>query len=510
MGVDDGSNQYCNRITCGGEILPECANGAVRRPMFDEYSDEPISICRAWYCDCTTVHDVGDSFWTVPTIPHLTKQIKSTYDYKMPPNGDPLTSTQIEDAGLDLFSCSECSLDCKHNAEADALCQNCDKNCPVEVSPFRTGTQCDQAFWIGEFRLDVDPNIAWLEKFDEFEHLLVQDLAYFLSTDTKHVSIWQIKPDGTKTVVYFRYLFDTDIDEQTQIVGGDVMAVAKKEIEDPKSTASRGFIMQSTDSAYGYTFCVPTKEECDPSKQISILPIFYICTGASFGFMFVFIVIYRCATRGKRQRAYEAKVREVRQAQLRLMEHHNKARRVGMRDVSKNRAHKIHKAHKAVEKEQKKELKARAKEEKKLNKMNEEQGKNAHLDVAGSVAGRRGSHSSGRRGSAHSHHSHQDSQVELENYRRYSQQQQQQKDISRGYAKSDVGISAYKPPQNRPQQAQSVFVQKTRPVASSVHSRSADPAANLPAGWKVYYNNDGIPYYYNATTGQTTWRHPAQ
>ena len=39
--------------------------------------------------------------------------------------------------------------------------------------------------------------------------------------------------------------------------------------------------------------------------------------------------------RGKQETEYEAKVREVRQAQLRLMEHHSKARRDGMREVSK-------------------------------------------------------------------------------------------------------------------------------------------------------------------------------
>ena len=47
--IDDGTDQYCNRITCGGSVLSECTNGAVRRPIFDQFSDEPISICRAWY-----------------------------------------------------------------------------------------------------------------------------------------------------------------------------------------------------------------------------------------------------------------------------------------------------------------------------------------------------------------------------------------------------------------------------------------------------------------------------
>merc|ERR1712113_1254201 len=106
----------------------------------------------------------------------------------------------------------------------------------------------------------------------------------------------------------------------------------------------------------GYKFCIPTKEECDPSKQINVLTIFYFCCGGSFGLVIILVILYRIATRGRRQRAYEARVREVRQAQLRLMEHHNKARRVGMRDVSKNRAHKIHKAHKKKKNYKKKKL----------------------------------------------------------------------------------------------------------------------------------------------------------
>eukprot|EP01084_Bolivina_argentea_P273378 465653_1 len=31
---------------------------------------------------------------------------------------------------------------------------------------------------------------------------------------------------------------------------------------------------------------------------------------------------------------------------------------------------------------------------------------------------------------------------------------------------------------------------------------------NLPPGWKVYHNDDGIPYFFCATTGETTWIHP--
>ena len=168
-----------------------------------------------------------------------------------------------------------------------------------------------------------------------------------------------------------------------------------------------------------------------------------------------------------------------------------------MRDVSKQRAHKIHKAHQKVEKEQKKELKARAKQEKKMNKLNHLNQPEMQQQVP-------------------SHSAH-DSGVELENFRRYSAKVQQSelvedKDVVNRpqYAQSAIGVGAFKPKQK-------LTKIQGRQVAQSVHSRSrggttssqqTDPASNLPAGWKVYYNNDGIPYYYNQTTGETTWRKP--
>ena len=378
--------------------------------------------------------------------------------------------------------------------------------------------------------MKVDWETAFVDQWTEFEPLIIQDLAYFLSTDIRHISIWQLKPDGDGSIVYFRYLFDTDNEDNVQITGGDVMALARKEIGITDSSASRGFIMQYTDSSYPFEFCVPTKEECDPSKQINILEIFYICAGGSFGLVLIAVVLYRIITRGKRQRAYEEKVREVRQAQLRLMEHHSKARRVGMRDVSKNRAHKIHKAHKKKDKAELNELKQRAEEEKRLNKINEEAA-NSYQQAPGALPG--DENPWGDRpvyAASAGGHDKGNSQLELEQYRRYSQQPAQQNNnqfISKPeYAASAGGgrRASYQPPGMKQNQqtrtvAHSVAVTKTRNKANSVATRSSrassrvsqgsrDPAANLPPQWKVYYNNDGIPYYYNTTTGQTTWRHP--
>jgi len=194
-------------------------------------------------------------------------------------------------------------------------------------------------------------------------------------------------------------------------------------------------------------------------------------------------------TRKKRQAAYEEKVRQVRQAQLRLMEHHSKARRVGMRDVSKKRASKIHKAHNAKHKKEQKELKERAKEEKKLNKMHKKQ---SHDDAPGSQYAAIPEY-----GMSGSGHKRINSKAELELYRTSNASRDQHRSSQAPqYAASATGAGGYRPPR----QSQRVS------GAQSVYSAHSD--APLPPNWKVYFNEDKVPYYYNTNTGQTTWRHP--
>jgi len=305
-------------------------------------------------------------------------------------------------------------------------------------------------------------------------------LAYFLGTDTKHISIWQLKPDGDGSIVYFRYLFDTDDDDETQITGGDIMIYALGEIADSTSTAVRGFLMQYTDSGYPFTYCIPSMENCDPSKDFPIQILFLICLGGSFVFNALVVIIYRLATKKKRDQKYEAEVREVRQAQLQLMENHGRARRVGMRDVSKKRASKIHKAHEKKHKKEKKELKERAKEEKKSNKMQ-------HDEVPGSQYAAIPEHGSG--------HKRINSKLELEQYRTSLNEKRSQSQAPQ-YAASERGVGGYRPPR----QSQRVS------GAQSVYSAHSD--APLPENWKRYYNEYGVPYYHDSKTGQTTWRHP--
>ena len=184
--------------------------------------------------------------------------------------------------------------------------------------------------------------------------------------------------------------------------------------------------------------------------------------------------------------AYEAKVREVRQAQLRLMEHHSKARRVGMRDVSKKRASKIHKAHAAKEKKEQQELKERAKAEKKMNKMHKKQGAEEQPGSEYAAIPEYASSASG--------HKRINSKLELEQYR--TSQHEQRSGGGGGGPQYAASAGGYKPPRASGRVS----------GAQSVHSAHSD--AVLPAEWKVYFNENGVPYYHNSKTGKTQWRHP--
>ena len=239
--------------------------------------------------------------------------------------------------------CSHCGLECANGADLgdDGECRECSSSCPEEESPFRTGVECNQLFWISSFRVNMNYNDVIRSKYDEFEGLAVADLAYFLGTDTKHISIWQVKPDGDKSILYFRFLFDTNNEDETQIVGGDIMVLAKEEVADPTSTASRGFIMQYTDSSYSFIYCIPTSEECDPQSQIDLNLIFAVCFLSSFAVEVAAFALYRFLTRRQRQERYEEKLKEQRRV-LKEMERDNvNATRIGMRNVSKKRAKKI-------------------------------------------------------------------------------------------------------------------------------------------------------------------------
>ena len=177
--------------------------------------------------------------------------------------------------------------------------------------------------------------------YEQFEALIIIDLAYFLGTDTKHISLWQVKPDGGKSVVYFRYLFDTDEEDETQIVGGDIMVLAGSEIADDSSTAQRGFLMKYTDASYEFVYCIPSKEECDPSSQANMSLVLLICFLCSFAFEIGVYALYRRLTRDRRQRLYEEELEEQRRILREMNEVHPTAMRVGAKDVNKKRAKKI-------------------------------------------------------------------------------------------------------------------------------------------------------------------------
>ena len=89
----------CNRVSCGGNILPECANSAVRKPLFDT-----VSICNGWFCDCTTVNNAETAQWTVTDTSILLDAIDSEYDFETY-NNNALIAQYINTDKLSLFEC---------------------------------------------------------------------------------------------------------------------------------------------------------------------------------------------------------------------------------------------------------------------------------------------------------------------------------------------------------------------------------------------------------------------
>ena len=139
---------------------------------------------------------------------------------------------------------------------------------------------------------------------------------------------------------------------------GDAVVQLRLAVIDPTSRFYGGFVSGYGDSSNGLKWCVIGFEDCDPTNDdFNVLIVLAICFGGSFVFEIVVILIYRIATKKQRQEKYEEKVKRVRDAQLQLMEHHQKARRVGMRDVSKGRARQISNARRKQEEEDKKQRK---------------------------------------------------------------------------------------------------------------------------------------------------------
>jgi len=109
-------------------------------------------------------------------------------------------------------------------------------------------------------------------------------------------------------------------------------------------------------------YCIPDKEDCDPSAQLNFLELFLISICVSLAIHAAAFGAYRFSTRKKRRERYEAKLKEVREHQIRTMELHARARRVGLKDVSKSRAHEIHKAKLEKKKEEEDEEREHEKE----------------------------------------------------------------------------------------------------------------------------------------------------
>lgn len=99
--------------------------------------------------------------------------------------------------------------------------------------------------------------------------------------------------------------------------------------------------MKYIDSSYKFTFCIPTRENCDPDTEVNFNLIFLICFLCSFGVEGIAFGLYRFLTRGKRQQKYEEKLAETRRIEKEMIEENKNAVRVGMKDVNKKRAKEI-------------------------------------------------------------------------------------------------------------------------------------------------------------------------
>ena len=232
------SGGYCAKITCDG--LPDCENGAVRRALYDE-----VSICDAWYCDCRDIRTGynidGDynntGYWTVSTISTLIR-----------------TNTSVD---LDLFTCSRCDLDCKHNSTANDECTECE-NCDASIWG---GINCDEYKWIVQFELNLDLNTVIATS-----DILIQDLAYYFDVGTSRIEIVDLENiTNTNTLVTFSYSFDTSDTTTSKLLGMDAFTNFKDELKISGSAVYRGFVMSKANSSRELIWYYPSVDDGDDS-----------------------------------------------------------------------------------------------------------------------------------------------------------------------------------------------------------------------------------------------------
>ncbi|ETO29129.1 hypothetical protein RFI_07995 [Reticulomyxa filosa] len=400
----DSANSVCIRKTCPMQSNYPCARGSVRRPVSDTHS-----ICDYWYCDCSTAANASTAYYKSPTASEI-----GSVDF---------TSLTPGSAEASMLTCNMCTLNCQNGGSQDPYCTSCG-DCP---SPWG-GVQCDKKYWVISMRLKVDWQTAYAYKAEEFASLFEEDMAFVINVSPSRLEIWQLKGDNGGTIVYWKYIFSSGDDTEAQAEGGNIFIGLQKMV------AKNG-----SPQIYIRILCAEQRE-CDPNQQFHYTEFFIISICVSFAFHLLALAVYRFTTRKKRRERYEAKLREVREHQKRTMEQHARARRVGLKDVSKSRASQIHQAKQEKKKLEEKELKDREKE------------------------------------------------IE----RRLSVQKHQPKPSSEQLAQrrsSHVDSVSH----------ESAHAQPPPPV---------NPGAGLPEGWQVFYNENGIPYYYNVHTGITSWRHP--
>jgi len=364
--------------------------------------------------------------------------------------------------------CDECLLSCDSGTPDDKCetCKYCDDN--------MRGTNCGFLYWVGHFKLGLSLNEFYeygsdtdnpygANKTETMKQGLLQDLAYSLSYKVTKLDIFEILPDGEDAVfIYFIVELETANTQQAQATWGDKFVLYQRLHADTLSVAYRGVVTNHLDSAYSIKWCLPYFENCDPNDDIDFMFLLYVSAGASWGSVILYAICHRICTRKSRLRAFQKKVEDIKNFMDRQNELHdmmqNQGKRAmkpkqGLRRVSKARARQIYKKKQKEEGRKKKEVRRQTKELKaaaiKQAKIDKKLAKQAKKE---------------------------------EKKRRKSQPQPGDPDSDGVVDPSEILQVALKHDQEQKDQ--------------------------LPEGWKEFKSKSGLPYWWNARTGVSTWNRP--
>jgi len=370
------------------------------------------------------------------------------------------------DWGGDL--CDECSLSCD-SGSPDDNCETCE-DCADDMR----GTNCGFLYWVGHVKLglslsefydygsDTD-NPYGANKTETMKQALLQDLAYSFSYKVTKLDIYEILPDGENSVyIYFIVELETADTQQAQATWGDKFVLYKSLHADTLSVAYRGVVTNYLDSGYAIEWCLPYYENCDPNDDIDFMFLLYVSAGASWGSVILYAICHRICTRKARRRAFQKKVEDIKMFMIRQNELHDMMQnrdgrprkpKQGLRRVSKARAREIYKK--------------KQKEEGRLKKENRRKSKEARAAAV--------------------------KQAKIE-----KKQAKQAKKEEKKRRKS----------QPQPGDPDSDGVVDPSDIAKVASNYDREQKEQLPEGWKEFKSKSGLPYWWNARTGVSTWNRP--